>query len=236
MTRELYIDDQRVDLPEDVRFQLTFQIADFGELKPRGSGSNTIKLPKTPRNIAIFQNCNFVQVNSDFPYALHTAYYYEDGWLIFNDATVYMLAITQTDFEIQCVWGNSTEIRRLKSLDMGDVNGLGNVNYDADAYAAIETGEIAINETTETTELAVTENGLLSKYTRGLLSAEKALTTIGINMSNVSEPILNYIENLYVFPAIQKVKINSENVYNGIYKKLRSELYTDNDAQLYLLF
>lgn len=94
MVRELYIDDQRVDLPDDVKFQLTFQIADFGDLSPRGSGSNTIKLPKTPRNVGIFERCNFVQVASNFPYALHSAYYYEDGFLVFNDATVYMLAIT----------------------------------------------------------------------------------------------------------------------------------------------
>ena len=209
MTRELYIDNQRVDLPEDVRFQLTFQIADFGELKPRGSGSNTIKLPKTPRNIAIFDNCNFVQVSSNFPYALHSAYYYEDGWLLFNDATVYMLAITEEDFEIQCVWGNSTEIKRLKSTDMGNVTGLGNVNYQPVTYGYIETGmreEYGIM----TPFALATASGLRAPYTRGLLPIKSTID----NLLNplYTPPVQSYLTNLYAFPAVSKAKITYDNV------------------------
>lgn len=206
MTRELYIENQRVDLPEDARFQLTFQIADFGELRPRGSGSNTIKLPKTPRNIAIFQNCNFVQVKSNFPYVPHSAYYYEDGWLIFRDATVYMLAITDKDFEIQCVWGNSNAIRELKALDMGDVAGLGNVNYGADAYGLIETGEERVLGEDIPMQLAVTPNGLLSEYTRGLQSIEKAIEALGVKINKRSIVFKSYLRNLYIFPAINSIK------------------------------
>lgn len=206
MTRDLYIDNQRVDLPDGVRFTLTFEIADFGELKPRGSGSNTIKLPKTPRNIAILDNCNFVQVDSQFPYLVHSAYYYEDGWLIFSDATVYMLAITQTDFEIQCVWGNSNEIRRLKALDMGDVEGLGNVNYGADTYALIETGQKTFLGEDIAGELAVTAKGLLSRYTRGLLSVEKAIEALGVKVEKNSFMFEHYIKGLHIFPAINSIK------------------------------
>lgn len=203
MTRELYIDNQRVDLPADARFQLTFQIADFGELRPRGSGSNTIRLPKTPRNTAIFDNCNFVQVASDFPYVLHSAYYYEDGWLVFNDATVYMLAITDTDFEIQCTWGNAPEISRLKSLDMGNVNGLGNVNYGAEAYAGVETGIRERQGEWKRYDLSVSGRRLYSRYTRGVMSVGKALATVGIGADGMSDAIKAYIDGLYVFPAVK---------------------------------
>ena len=216
MTRALYIDDQRVDLPEDVRFQLTFQIADFGELKPRGSGSNTIKLPKTPRNIAIFDNCNFVQVSSNFPYALHSAYYYEDGWLIFNDATVYMLAITEKDFEIQCVWGNSTEIRRLKSLDMGNVAGLGNVNYQPATYGLVETGMKGIYGNIESFYLATRGNGYISEFTRGVLSIRTALDNIPNFNPEYSPAIAAYLDHLYAFPAVKQAKISYKNaVFEG---------------------
>ena len=219
MTRELYIDNQRVDLPEDVRFQLTFQIADFGELKPRGSGSNTIKLPKTPRNVAIFDNCNFVQVNSRFPYLLHSAYYREDGWLIFRDATVYMLAITQTDFEIQCVWGNSTEIRRLKSIDMGNVAGLGNVNYQPVTFGYIETGMKGIYGNVEAFQLA-TKGNLKSAYTRGLLNIKLALDNIGGFNAEYSQSVFTYLDHLYAFPAVSKAKIGYKNeVFYGDIKQ-----------------
>ncbi len=212
MVRQFYIDNQRVDLPDDVRFQLTFQIADFGELKPRGSGSNTIKLPKTPRNVEIFERCNFVAVDTKFPYALHSAYYYEDGWLIFNDATVYLLAITDKDFEIQCTWGNSTEIARLKSIDMGNVSGLGNVNYGVDVYATIETGMKDVQGEFQQYNLAVIYNRLYSYFTRGLMSVKTALSAIGVSVNNISEAILSYLNDLYVFPAVKSVKLNYRNV------------------------
>ena len=215
MTRELYIDDQRVDLPEDVRFQLTFQIADFGELRPVGSGSNTIKLPKTPRNVAIFDNCNFVQVKSRFPYVLHSAYYREDGWLIFRDATVYMLAITQTDFEIQCVWGNAPEIQRLKDLDMGTVPGLGNVNYQPVTLGYIETGMKGIYGNVEPFALA-TNGSLRSAYTRGLLNVQDAIANIPDFNAQFSPALSSYLNNLYAFPAFTKAKIAYGNVeFNG---------------------
>lgn len=202
MVRELYIDNQRVDLPDDVRFQLTFEIADFGELKPRGSGSSTIRLPKTPRNTDIFENCNFVQVASDYPYALHSAYYYEDGWLVFNDATVYMLSITDKDFEIQCTWGNAPEIARLKSLDMGNVGGLGNVNYGAAVYAGVETGITENKGETERYNLSVRGTSLYSPYTRGALSVKTAFEKIGIDTGDgMSDAIKSYIDQLYVFPT-----------------------------------
>ena len=227
MTRELFIDNQRVDLPDDVRFQLTFEIASFGELKPRGSGSNTIRLPKTPRNTAIFDNCNFVQVDSDYPYVLHSAYYYEDGWLVFNDATVYMLAITQTDFEIQCVWGNATEIRRLKGLDMGDVTGLGNVNYDADAYAAVETGIHEYQGALRRFALSVRGSNVYSPYTRGVLSLRKALSAIQFDEDGMSDAVKGYIENLYVFPAVKSAKIPYRNV-TFAYPKRTTPLESDS--------
>lgn len=216
MTRALYIDNQRVDLPEDVRFQLTFQIADFGELKPRGSGSNTIKLPKTPRNVAIFQNCNFVQVKSDFPYAMHSAYYYEDGWLVFNDATVYVLAITDTDFEIQCVWGNSNAIRQMKDTDMSTIADLGNVNYQPVTYGYIETGIRGTYGYSEPFALA-TKNGLRSPYTRGLLNVYNALVRIMPTNTMVLGPgVSSYLNHLYAFPAVQKAKITYQDaVFNG---------------------
>lgn len=211
MTRALYIDDQRVDLPDGVRFQLTFEIADFGELKPRGSGSNTIKLPKTPRNTSIFENCNFVQVDSKFPYLVHSAYYYEDGWLIFSDATVYMLAITQTDFEIQCVWGNSNTIRELKGFDMGGVANLGNVNYQPVTYGYIETGMKGIYGNIEAFELA-TYRGLRSPFTRGLLNIKQGLDNIPGFSAEYSPAVLAYLDHLYAFPAVSKAKIAYSNV------------------------
>lgn len=223
MTRELYIDNQRVDLPDDARFQLTFQIADFGEMKPRGSGSNTIRLPKTPRNTDIFDNCNFVQAASDYPYLLHSAYYYEDGWLVFNDATVYMLAITDTDFEIQCVWGNAPEITRLKALDMGNVGGLGNVNYDADAYAAVETGWREYQGEWQRFPLSVRGTSVYSPYTRGVLPVGKALDRVGFKTDNMTPAIKAYLDGMYVFPAVKSAKKAYRNV-DFTYPKRTTEL------------
>lgn len=68
MADELYLDGQLCDMGKS-KIAMTYQINDIGELQDRQSNhSNTVKLPKTPANIAILGALENINLNNRKPY------------------------------------------------------------------------------------------------------------------------------------------------------------------------
>lgn len=103
LTYELYIDDRAVDMPPDLSMTLNFQSNLFQDFdKIQSSYSQTIKLPRTPRNARIFKSLTPATQNT-IGEAL-SARLYMDGMNIIGEAHVYLLNVSDT-YEVCLVWG-----------------------------------------------------------------------------------------------------------------------------------
>lgn len=106
MTDELYINGERVDMYPDTSTTLNFKSNIFGDIsKITSSNSQTIKLPKTPRNRRILENATAPSVLTSFPYKQHPAAYYREGVDIVRVAYAIMLTTSSGDYEIALYWG-----------------------------------------------------------------------------------------------------------------------------------
>lgn len=100
--KELYLNDQLCDLNKSEPIQYNFQVNTIGDIESRqASFTNTISLPKTPRNIQIMKGLGLVGDTSRMPYQKIKADLFEfsvpimtNGWaVISNTDSAYNLNI-----------------------------------------------------------------------------------------------------------------------------------------------
>lgn len=91
--KELYLNNQKVDLKESSPIQYNFQVNDIGDVESRqATFTNTIELPMTPNNIRIMEGLGIVGDNSSMPYQKIKADLFEftipvitDGWAVISN-------------------------------------------------------------------------------------------------------------------------------------------------------
>lgn len=116
----LEVNGQRIEAP-DLSVVLNFQTNDLGEVAVKGSGSQTLLIPKTVANIAAFGYCNFVESETAFPYTIHAARCYQDELLLIDGAEFTILRTTADGFETALTWGNSPMLNALKNTYICEV-------------------------------------------------------------------------------------------------------------------
>lgn len=209
MNRELYIGGKKVDLPDNVNFNLVWQCANPGELKIYGSGSSTVKLPFTPANDAVFQRSRFVNVMTDAVFATFDARYYEDNMLMFSDGKASLLAVSDS-YEVALTWGNTDHIQKLKDTPIYTLS-LGAFKWDdSHMYPMAETS----GDSQHLPALYTDGNQALMfrhALSRPLVYYSSLLAQVGITLDNAPSDIMTRC-------GLSFVQVNSTNSY-GVYNK-----------------
>ncbi len=117
---ELYINNQRVDMPES-GITLSYRsnlLSDISKIV--SNHSYTIKLPKTANNMRIIGGAVLPSSESNFPYLVHSGKLLRDGVVILIDADVYLLANDEKNLEICLIWNMSgfNDIKEKKLRDL----------------------------------------------------------------------------------------------------------------------
>lgn len=117
---ELYINNQRVDMPES-GITLSYRsnlLSDISKIV--SNHSYTIKLPKTANNMRIIGGAVLPSSESNFPYLVHSGKLLRDGVVILIDADVYLLANDEKNLEICLIWNMSVfnDIKEKKLRDL----------------------------------------------------------------------------------------------------------------------
>ncbi len=121
MSELLYIEGSQVDLTPNT-INRTLQINNIGEAKDRQSNfSNTNKLPRTPKNIKIF---NFLGVSgnkSDFPYKKLSCDYIKNGIPLVRNGYAVVKA-TNSHYEVVIYDGIIDVSERIKGKKLNELN------------------------------------------------------------------------------------------------------------------
>lgn len=196
--RVLYIDSQRVDLPDSVAFNLVWQIAEPGQLKVYGSGSSTIKLPFTPANDSVFGNCKHLTVVGGREFeTFEGCRYYERGMLMIDGGKAYITAISD-GYEICLTWGNGDLVQELKDTPLYEKS-IGAFRWDAShLYPLAETSE---NPEDYPAFYHNPNNGLLTMrlaMTRPIVRYTDVLAVAGITQDTIPENIYGFVKDTFL--------------------------------------
>ena len=206
MNRELYIDGKKIDLPDNVNFNLVWQCAKPGELKIYGSGSSTVKLPFTPANDAVFQRSRFVNVMTDAVFATFDARYYENNMLMFSDGKATLLSVSDS-YEVALTWGNTDYIQKLKDTPIYTLS-LGAFKWDdSHMYPMAETSGDSQNLPALYTD---GNQALMFRHalSRPLVYYSSLLAQVGITLDNAPSDIMTRC-------GLSFVQVNSTNAYGN---------------------
>ena len=118
MKQELFINDQRVDLPENEKITFNFKSNFLNDIsKINQSFSQTIKLSKTLRNQKIFDLADLLSYNSSFPRQYHNARFVRNGIEIFK-GLAQIIEYRDDNYEIFLKWGELSELQALMNQDL----------------------------------------------------------------------------------------------------------------------
>lgn len=121
MNREVYIDNQLVDITENSAAGYMFTSPIFRDItKILANRTTTYKIPRTIKNARILGFAGMVDVNTDFPYQVHDLEEWRNG-LLFIRGKCTLLKVAKKDFELSVIWGNTVNMLRLKDLKLRDL-------------------------------------------------------------------------------------------------------------------
>lgn len=107
ITDRLYIDSILLDVPTSgLSVTLNYRGNILDGLKGiQANFTNTIRLPRTEKNLAAFGVSQVVSNPTTYPYRYHTASYESDGVQLIRDGRAVLMSITDDAIEITLIWG-----------------------------------------------------------------------------------------------------------------------------------
>lgn len=135
---ELFIENKRVDLYGGGTIQRTLTLNSLGNITAKQSSySNTVKLPRTPNNILIFEGLGISGSNSDYPYKRLKCDYKYNSIPVFDNGYAIINSITDT-FNLTIYNGIIELGEALKGKTLNDLNLSGLTHtFSANEYKAI---------------------------------------------------------------------------------------------------
>lgn len=138
MTTTIFINGQRMDLGKDPNISLTFRSSAFVAVdKINNSYSNTITLPRTANNEAVFGGVVLPSSASAIPYAYLPASIEIDGVMVVSSAVAYITEVTEKEYKVAIVWDSAiklakiiSEEKQLNELDFDPSNNADFVVWD----------------------------------------------------------------------------------------------------------
>ncbi|MBQ2417399.1 MAG: hypothetical protein II282_04285, partial [Alistipes sp.] len=119
---EVYLDNQPLEVPENTSVGINVGIASIEDpISASASYSQTIDVPMTPHNTAIFEHTEQILSPHIFNHSEHTAAVYEDGVELVK-GKAYFEGATDTHYKLQIVgnefnWLQSIRDKKLNEID-----------------------------------------------------------------------------------------------------------------------
>ncbi|MCL2313263.1 MAG: hypothetical protein FWC41_12465 [Firmicutes bacterium] len=229
--KRIFINYTEIDIDQKEQITLNYQCANIGDMRPSGSGSQTIKIPMTAKNKMFFEQIHDINSSSVFPYEIHAAHYYEDETLLVENGNFYVLAVSNV-YECCLTWGNSLALKDAENIKVKDIKfGLftklnlidtSNILWQE---AGVYTGDINTQYQKKYTTITGELNNLLTynlEYMRPyfplITVINKYFEKIGIKFNVINSEIKDIIENNAVLP-----QINTSNTTDEIIVQMKNK-------------
>ena len=119
---EVYLDNQRLEIPEDTSIGLSVGIANIEDpISASASYSQTIKVPNTPHNSKVFRHAEQLLLAEVFNHSEHTAAIYEDGVELIK-GKAYLDGATDKDYSIQIVGNEFGWLERIRDKKLNEID------------------------------------------------------------------------------------------------------------------
>lgn len=116
------IGDDALDLNVNETIAITKQAAKVGDFSTvLADGTNEVKIPLTPNNMAILDNANVIQTDSDKPYGRLEATLIQEGYETIQDGYA-IIKSSANDFSLQVVGGNASFFNLIKDANIRDLD------------------------------------------------------------------------------------------------------------------
>lgn len=124
----IHIDGKRVDVPEKVSLSLTYRNNAFVSAdKISSSYSNTITLPRTARNEAVFGCIVSPSSVTKLPYQYLPATIELDSVMVVKDGIAYITEVTASEYKVALVWDTVAQLAKL----IEDEKSINELDYEA---------------------------------------------------------------------------------------------------------
>lgn len=140
ITDRLYIDGVLVDTPKSgLSITLNYKGNILDGLKGISANyTNTIRLPRTQRNLDALHLPQMVSNTTAFPYHFHTAKYECEGVEIIKDGRAVVMGCTESSIELTIIWSAGAAFDLLCSeTRLSDLNEAGNTLLDYVSYISL---------------------------------------------------------------------------------------------------
>lgn len=125
---ELWINDSYIDLEEDQKIALYYQLSKLGDLENRKANmTSSITAPHTKNNCITFGYLNVPESASELPYVKMSAKMKIEGLEVIRSGYAIIDDITKKGFELNVYWGNYDLFSILKERKLSDLD---LVSYD----------------------------------------------------------------------------------------------------------
>lgn len=119
---EIRLDGQTLDVAENTSIGLTLHIDDIADpTSAKSSFSQSIDLPKTPRNVQVFLGCEEVLSPDIFNHSEHTASIFEDGIELISGKAYYEGASEQY-YTLQIVGNEFEWLERIRDKKLNEID------------------------------------------------------------------------------------------------------------------
>lgn len=119
---EVYIDNEQLEIPNTTSVGINVGIAHIEDpISASGSFSQTIDVPRTTRNEAIFRHIEQILSPEIFNHAEHTVIVYEDGVELIK-GKAYFEGATDTHYKLQIVGNEFGWVERIKDKKLNEID------------------------------------------------------------------------------------------------------------------
>jgi hypothetical protein len=119
---EIFVDNQRLEIPENTSIGLSVGIANIEDpISASASYSQTIKVPNTPHNSAIFRHAEQILLAEVYNHKEHTAAIYEDGVELIK-GKAYLDGATDKEYSIQIVGNEFAWLERIRDKKLNEID------------------------------------------------------------------------------------------------------------------
>ena len=119
---EVYLDNERLEIPDTTSVGINVGISHIEDpISASGSYSQTIDVPMTPNNTAVFRHTEQILSPEIFNHTEHTAAVYEDGVELIK-GKAYFEGATDTHYKLQIVGNDFSWVERIKDKKLNEID------------------------------------------------------------------------------------------------------------------
>jgi len=184
ITDRIYVDSILLDVPTSgLAVTLNYRGNVLDGLKGiQANFTNTIRLPRTEKNLSAFGVSQVVSNPTTYPYRYHTAQYESDGVLLVRDGRAVLMSITDDSIEMMLIWGAG-------------------VAFDVLA------GEAKLSDLTGTVTRALTEHASITEWS-SLSNTNYPLCFHDSNANNTVDSLPKPYGTLTWSPTLPSIKVD----------------------------